>query len=39
MKTLKYIISSIAVVAALSSCFKDLDVTPIDRIWLLPTRP
>ena len=30
MKTLKYILSSIAVVAALSSCFKDLDVTPID---------
>ena len=30
MKTLKYILSSLAVVAALSSCFKDLDVTPID---------
>lgn len=30
MKTMKYILSSLAVVAALSSCVKDLDVTPID---------
>ena len=30
MKTMKYILSSLALVAALSSCVKDLDVTPID---------
>lgn len=30
MKTVKYILSSLAVVAAMSSCVKDLDVTPID---------
>ena len=30
MKTLKYILSSLAIAAALSSCVKDLDVTPID---------
>ena len=30
MKTMKYILSSLAIVAALSSCVKDLDVTPID---------
>ena len=30
MKTLKYILSSLAVVAVMSSCVSDLDVTPID---------
>lgn len=30
MKTIKYILSSLAIAAALSSCVKDLDVTPID---------
>lgn len=30
MKTMKYILSSLALLAALSSCVKDLEVTPID---------
>ena len=30
MKTLKYILASLALVAALSSCVKDLEVVPID---------
>ncbi len=30
MKTIKYILSSLAIAAALTSCVKDLNVTPID---------
>ena len=30
MKTIKYILSSLVIVAAMSSCVKDLNVTPID---------